>query len=80
MVSVAVTFPFTVTEVGLRLQVIPVGPLQARPTEALKPLMEPRFSVDVPVAPEATVTTGVSATMEKSDRGLESETVAWDWV
>ena len=80
MESVAVVFPFTVTEVGLRLQVNPVGPLQARPTEALKPLMEPRFSVAVPVAPEATLTTGVSATMEKSDRGLERETVAWDWV
>ena len=33
MVSVAVVFPLTVTEVGFRLQVNPVGPVHARATE-----------------------------------------------
>ena len=72
MDSVAVVFPFTVTEAGVRLQVNPVGAVHARPTAALKPLMEPRLSVAVPVAPEATVTVGVCVTMEKSARGLVS--------
>lgn len=73
MVSVAVVFPLTVTEVGFRLQVNPLGPAHARPTDALKPLIEPRFRVAVPVAPAAMVTTGVCASIEKSDRGLESD-------
>jgi hypothetical protein len=76
MVSVAVVFPLTVTEVGLRLQVKLVGPVHARPTEALKPLIEPRFNVAVPVALAATVTTGVCATKEKSERGLDSDKLA----
>jgi hypothetical protein len=78
MVSVAMVLPLTVTEVGFRLQVMLVGPVHARPTEALKPLIEPRFSVAVPVALAATVTTGVCATREKSARGLESDKLVWD--
>jgi len=73
MVSVAVVFPFTVTEVGFRAQLIPVGAVHARATAALKPLMEPRFSVAVPVEPAATVTFGFCASIEKSDRGFESD-------
>ena len=76
MVSVAVVFPLTVTEVGFRLQVNPLGPAHARPTDALKPLIEPRFRVAVPVAPAAMVTTGVCATKEKSERGLDSDKLA----
>ncbi len=73
MVSVAVVFPLTVTEVGFRLQVNPLGPAHARPTAALKPLIEPRFRVAVAVAPAARLTTGVCASMEKSARGLLSD-------
>jgi hypothetical protein len=73
IVSAAVVFPFTMTEVGFRLQVKPLGAVHARPTELLKPLIEPRLSVAVPVAPEVTVTTGVCATMEKSAKGLLSD-------
>ena len=78
MVSVAVVFPLTATEVGFRLQVNPIGPVHARATAELKPLIEPRFSVAVPVAPAARVTTGVCATMEKSARGLASDKLACD--
>lgn len=80
MVSVAVVFPLTVTDVGLRLQVTPVGAVHARPTEALKPLMEPRLNVAVPVAPAATVTVGVCTTMEKSEAGLVSDNVVCEGV
>jgi hypothetical protein len=73
MVSVAVVFPFTVTEVGFRVQLIPLGAVHVKATAALNPLMEPRFSVAVPVAPPATVTVGFCATMEKSVRGLLSD-------
>jgi hypothetical protein len=73
MVSVAVVFPFTVTEVGFKVQLIPVGAVHAKATAALKPLMEPRLSVAVPVAPPATVTVGFCANMEKSVRGLASD-------
>ena len=73
MVSVAVVFPFTVTEVGFRVQLIPVGAVHANATAALKPLMEPRFNVAVPVEPDATVTFGFCANMEKSVRGFESD-------
>ena len=73
IVSVAVVFPFTVTEVGFRVQLIPVGAVHASATAALKPLIEPRFSVAVPVAPAATVTVGFCASMEKSVRGLLSD-------
>jgi hypothetical protein len=72
MLSVAVVFPFTMTDAGFRLQVIPVGAVHVSATAALKPLIEPRFSVAVPVAPAATVTVGVWANMEKSTKGLVS--------
>ena len=70
MVSVAVVFPFTVSEAGFRLQAKPLGAVQASPTDALKPLIEPRFSIAVPVDPAVTVTTGDCVTMEKSAKGL----------
>ena len=73
MVSAAVVFPFTVTEAGFRLQLIPVGAVHANATTALKPLMEPKCSVAVPVEPAATLTLGFSANMEKSLRGFESD-------
>ena len=73
MVSVAVVFPFTVIEVGFRVQLIPAGAVHANATAALKPLMEPRFNVAVPVEPDATVTFGFCANMEKSVRGFESD-------
>ena len=73
MVSVAVVFPLTVTEVGFRMQLIPVGAVHVKATAALKPLMEPRFSVAVPVEPAVTVTFGFCASMEKSVRGLLSD-------
>jgi hypothetical protein len=72
MLSVAVVFPLTVTDAGFRLQVNPVGAVHVSATAALKPLIEPRFSVAVPVAPEAMVTVGVWANMEKSAKGLVS--------
>jgi hypothetical protein len=73
MVSVAVVFPFTVSDAGFKLQVNPLGAVQVNPTESLKPLIEPRFSTAVPVAPAVTVTTGVCATIEKSVKGLLSD-------
>ena len=73
MVSVAVVFPFTVSDAGFKLQVNPLGAVQANPTDALKPLIEPRFSIAVPVDPAVTVTTGDCVTMEKSANGLFSD-------
>ena len=72
MVSVAVVFPFTVTEVGFRVQLIPVGAVHA-PTAALKPLMEPRFNVAVPVEPDATVTFGFCANMGKVGQRIRDD-------
>jgi hypothetical protein len=73
MVSVAVVFPFTVSDAGFKLQVNPLGAVQASPTDALKPLIEPRLRTAVPVAPAVTLTTGVCTTIEKSVKGLLSD-------
>jgi hypothetical protein len=78
MLNVAVVFPFTVTDAGFRLHVIPLGAAQVRATELLNPLIEPRPSVSVPVAPAAIVTVGVCAIIEKSDRGFDRDNVVAD--
>jgi hypothetical protein len=73
IVNVAVVDPFTVTDAGFRLQVSPLGVVQVKATAALKPLIEPKLRVAVPLAPEVTVTVGLCTTIEKSLRGLESD-------
>ena len=78
IVIVAVVFPLTVIDPGFNVQLNPVGALHVKATDELNPLIAPRASVAVPLAPEATVTVGVCATREKSDKGLLSDTSACD--